>query len=339
MADVLILGGSRNLGHITALYLLQAGHHVAVLNRGVTRDELPAEVKRIRATRGDPSLAAAVEGRRFDLVLDMTTYNAADAHEAVGVFRGKAERYVFISSGQVYLVLTGARRPFVEQGYDGEVMSAPAGAKDYDSWKYGVDKRDAEDVFDAAFRNEEFPVTTLRLPMVASPRDHYGRIQGYFARLDDRSPILVPDERGLPIRHVYAFDVARVIGGLINSTAGVGRAYNISQDRSLTLAEYFELLKGVTGIEPSVIRVPRANLEAEGLLPDCSSFSGTWMSELDCSRAKKEILPEGFQFADPSEYLSAILGDYRNRWIPDGILPATYEHRGRELSFLDRVHT
>ncbi|MEO7368972.1 MAG: NAD-dependent epimerase/dehydratase family protein [Gemmatimonadaceae bacterium] len=333
MTDVLILGGSRNLGHITAVHLLDAGHAVSVLNRGVTPDELPPDVERIRATRGEESFANAIKDRRFDLVLDMTTYNAAEAREGVDAFRDRTGRYVFVSSGQVYLVRDAAQRPFVEESFAGPVMCAPSphGNSDYDSWKYGVEKRDAEDVFAAAWESEKFPVTTLRLPMVASSRDHYGRIQGYFARLDDGSPILVPDEHGLPIRHVYAPDVARVIEALTHTTVGLGRAYNVSQDRSFSLPAYFELLRDIMGISPNIVRAPRARLDEMQLLPDCSSFSGTWMSELDTSRARQEILPSGFCFADPAEYLPVLLEDYRERWIPQGKIPATYLQRDREI--------
>ncbi|MEP6507125.1 MAG: NAD-dependent epimerase/dehydratase family protein [Gemmatimonadales bacterium] len=341
MSDILVLGGSRNLGHITAVHLLEAGHAVSVLNRGVTPDELPPDVERIRATRGDESFANAIKSRRFDLVLDMTTYNADDAREGVGVFRDRTERYVFVSSGQVYLVRDAAQRPFVEESFAGAVMSAPPQERvsDYDSWKYGVDKRDAEEVFAAAWESEKFPVTTLRLPMVASTRDHYGRIQGYFARLDDGSPILVPDEHGLPIRHVYAPDVARVIEALTHTTVGLGRAYNVSQERSLSLPAYFELLREVTGISPNIVRAPRARLEEMQLLPDCSSFSGAWMSELDASRTKREILPPDFSFTDPAEYLPVVLHEYRERWIPQGKIPATYLQRDKEMSAAAVVST
>jgi len=333
MPKILILGGSRNLGHIIAVHLLESGHTVSVLNRGVTPDELPPEIERIRGTRGDESFARATRGRRFDLVLDMTTYNSVDAREAVETFRDCSSRYVFVSSGQVYLVRTDAARPFVEESYEGAVMTAPPRDRksDYESWEYGVDKRGAEEVFEAAWANEQFPVTTLRLPMVASPRDHYGRIQGYFARLDDGLPILVPDEKGLPIRHVYAPDVARLVEGLVHSSAGLGKAYNVSQDRSLDLGEYFELLREVTGITPNVVRVARSELDEMQLLPDCSSFSGTWMSELDASRAKRELLPSEFRFTDPAEYLPALLDDYRDRWISRGQIPATYQQRDREV--------
>jgi len=37
--DVLIIGGTRNLGHLLSLELLETGHQVTVFNRGQTPDE------------------------------------------------------------------------------------------------------------------------------------------------------------------------------------------------------------------------------------------------------------------------------------------------------------
>ena len=84
MADVLILGGTRNLGHFTALSLLEAGHSVTVLNRGETRDELPPEVTRIRGDRRDlGSMRGAVETQSYDAVFDTPTYTGNDARQSV----------------------------------------------------------------------------------------------------------------------------------------------------------------------------------------------------------------------------------------------------------------
>jgi nucleoside-diphosphate-sugar epimerase len=174
MSNILILGGTRNLGHVTALSLIDAGHVVSVLNRGITSDELPKEVERIRGARGETQeLRKAIGHRDFDMVVDMTTYTSNEAREAVDVFGGHTARHVFISSGQVYLVRENVPRPFREKEYEGALMNAPvAGSSDYESWKYGIDKREAESVFDGAFREGGFPFSTLRLPMVASERDH-----------------------------------------------------------------------------------------------------------------------------------------------------------------------
>ena len=311
---------------------------MSVLNRGVTHDELPEGIERIRASRGDGSLAPAIGQREFDSVIDLTTYNRADAMEAVETFRGRASRYVFISSGQVYLVLEGVQRPFREEQYHGVVMPAPPrGSGDFESWKYGVDKRDAEDVFDTAWKDEKFPVTTLRLPMVASERDHYGRLQGYFSRMFDGGPILVPEETGLPIRHVYVHDVARFIEILCHVDGGIGKAYNVSYGHSKVLSEYLAMLGEVVGRTASTLRFPRAVLERNLLLPDCSPFSGTWMSELDATLASNELIPGGFEYTSPDEYLPLIFEDYRDRWIREMKIPATCVQRDREIEFAKRL--
>lgn len=335
MSEVLILGGTRNLGHVTALALLEAGHRVAVMNRGVTTDDLPPDVERLRGDRGDPgSMRRAIGGREFDQVLDTTTYNHADARSAIELFGGRVGRYVFISTGQVYLVRDGVTPPFPEESYDGPLMTEPSrDSEDHESWSYGVGKRAAEDEFAAAFSRDGFPVTTLRLPMIASERDHYGRIQAYVARLLDGGAILVPEEPGLPLRHVYAGDVARLIVGLIGARDGIGRACNISCGESMSLDAFLSMLTRLAGRKLAIERVPRAELERAALLPDCSPFSGRWMSELDNSRSLAELGGTGMHYTPPEMYLPLLIADYESRWRSSGIAPSGYRQRQREEEF------
>lgn len=330
MADVLILGGTRNLGHFTALSLLEAGHSVTILNRGQTPDHLPPEVERIRADRRNTStMREALDKRSFDLVLDTTTYTGADARQAVELFSGNADRFVFVSSGQVYLVREGLSRPFREDDYDGPVFPEPAaGTTDHDGWKYGVEKRDAEDVFTAAAAASGFPVTTLRLPMIASEMDDRGRIQCYIARLLDRAPVLLPGEPGLPLRHVYVRDVAAIVTALVSRDTTAGRAYNISFGESMSLEQFVTLLAGIIGVNAPVRKISRSELDAAGLLPHCSPFSGKWMSELDNSRSVEEL---GAKYTAPEDYLRALVADYRDRWTRLDIVPAGLSQRRAEV--------
>jgi nucleoside-diphosphate-sugar epimerase len=331
MTRTLILGGTRNLGHVTGLSLLEAGHKVAILNRGQTRDELPPDVERLRADRSDDSsMLAALGDRTFDLVLDNTTYTARDAEQAVRIFSDRAERYVFISSGQVYLVRENVPRPFHEKDYRGPVMPEPSrDSADYTAWLYGVDKRNAEDVFSEAATTKEFPVITLRLPMVASQRDHYGRIQAYVARLMDGGPLLIPKEPGLALRHVYAADVAKLVTRLVAMTISPGAAFNVSYGESLTLDAYLDLLASIVGSESQIIKIERATLEARGLLPACSPFSGRWMSELDNNASVAEL---GAEYTPPVECLPSIVDDYARRWMTSGMIPESYRQRSMEIA-------
>lgn len=331
MARTLILGGTRNLGHVTAEALYEAGHDVAILNRGHTQDDLPPGIERLRADRNDDaSMTAALSSRSFDLVLDNTTYTERDARQAVDLFDGRVGRYVFISSGQVYLVRENLARPFRERDYEGAIMPEPARqSADHPSWLYGIDKRLAEQVIEDARARTGFPFTTLRLPMVASERDHYGRIQGYIARLIDGGPILVPAEKGLPLRHVYVNDVARLVTDLVESTKGIGDAINISYGSSITLTAFLEMLAEAAETDAQVLAVERSKLEAAGLLPDCSPFSGKWMSELDNSQSLEQF---EIQYTSPDSYLPSIVSDYRSRWAQLGLVPNSYKQRAKELA-------
>ncbi|MEO7501310.1 MAG: NAD-dependent epimerase/dehydratase family protein [Gemmatimonadaceae bacterium] len=339
MSDVLILGGTRNLGHVTALALLEAGHNIAVMNRGVTPDELPQEVRRLRGDRGDSdSMRRAIHGRDFDLVLDTTTYTGADARSAIDLFQGRAGQYVFVSTGQVYLVREGISRPFREESYDGPVMhEPPRESEDYDSWAYGAWKRDAEDEFAQVFARDGFPVTTMRLPMVASERDHYGRIQAYVARLLDGNAILLPDEPGLPLRHVYVGDVARLIVQLVSSRGGIGRVYNISYGESMSLVMFLEMLAAAVERPLALQRVPRTDLTGARLLPHCSPFSGRWMSELDNTHGLAELGQGRISYTSPGVYLPLLVEDYVRRWQPTLMVPSGYDQRARETEFIDRL--
>ena len=326
--EVLIIGGTRNLGHLLALDLLKVGHQVTIFNRGQTPDELPAEVRRLRGDRNDPSqLKQALAGRSFDVVVDMTLYKGADAKAVSELLDGRVGHYIFLSTGQVYLLRTDLRRPFAEDDYAGPTLDAPpADSRDHEEWLYGIEKRQAEDALRAAWKTRRFPFTALRLPMVNSERDHFHRIYGYFLRLRDGGPILIPAGAHLPLRHVYGHDVLQAIATLIQGKIGKGRAYNISQDETLSVEDFLAQLASLADCDLRIVRIHKELLEARNLLPDCSPFSDPWMSELDNRRSKEEL---GMQYTPLPVYLQKLVEYYRSHLPPT---PPGYRRRIEELA-------
>jgi nucleoside-diphosphate-sugar epimerase len=288
----LIIGGTRNLGPSIVQALLQQGHQITTFNRGQTQDDLPREIERLHGDRTAPAqFKAALGNREFDLVIDTTLYTGAEAHAVVELFSGRIGRYIFLSTGQVYLVRLNVQRPFKESDYAGSVMAAPpkSDSSEYENWLYGADKRAAEDVFAQAWTDQKFPFTSLRLPMVNSERDHYDRIYGYFLRIQDGGPLLIPEGSGLPVRHVYGEDVVQAILHVISREQSKGTAYNIGQDETQTLDQFLAMLADLLGKPLNIVRVPREKLKQEGLLPECSPFSGLWMSCLENAFSKAEL--------------------------------------------------
>ena len=307
----LIIGGTRNLGPSIVHALLQREYEVAVFNRGQTRDDLPEEVERQRGDRTKPEeLKSVLTGREFDLVIDTTLYTGAEAEAVVELFKGRVRRYIFLSTGQVYLVRVGAQRPYKEDDYAGAVMAEPpqSNVSEYENWRYGFDKRAAENVFARAWTENKFPFTSLRLPMVNSERDHYDRIYGYFLRIQDEGPILIPDEDGAPVRHVYGEDVVQAISRLAENENGKGCAYNIGQDETLSLTQFLELLAETMHCPLKIVRVPKEELDRERLLPHCSPFSGKWMSSLENIRSKKEL---GMEYTQVPMYVKKLVSYFQ----------------------------
>lgn len=327
--NILIIGGTRHMGHFLALALLDAGHNVTVLNRGITPNDLPDAVAHLKADRTIPAqLEQAIAGHSFDAVVDFVLYEAADAEVAVDLFLGKVEHYIFISTGQVYLLRADATPPYTEDDYDGvTIPEPPLNTYDHEEWLYGLRKRRVEDTLARAYAEHNFPYTSLRLPMVNGERDPMNRLYSYILRIKDGGPILIPDDPDPSLRHVYARDVVRAVMRVLQTSTSAGDVYNISQDESVTLPDFLNMVGDLLGTAPDIVRVERSLLEANGFLPDCSPFSEKWMSELDNTHSKDVL---GMTYTPMHEYLAHIVAHYEANPPRH---PLSYRRRQAEKQF------
>lgn len=324
--NVLVVGGTRFLGHELAWRLLFAGHRVTLLNRGREKDAFGNRVERLRGDRTTDDFPRLLRGRSFDAVVDFAAYTAEDARGVVSALADRVGHYVVISSGQVYLVRQDAPRPAREEDYDGPVLPAPTEAGDRVEWDYGMGKRGVEDVLAEAWEKSRFPSTRLRLPMVNGERDHSRRLEGYVWRILDGGPVLLPDGGQRPMRHVYAGSAVRAILALLGDGRTFGRAYNLAQEETPTLAELLTLVAELLGAPARLLPVPVDRLVAAGIDPvRISPFSGRWMSFIDPFRARAEL---GFRHEPLRSYLDKIVTAFLAR--PPSDPPPSYAERTRE---------
>ncbi len=317
------------MGYYLAMKAYEANHAVTILNRGLSPDNLPEDVGRLRCDRTDfHQMRRALTGRDFDVVVDMTLFRQREAESIINILDGQVGHYIFVSTGQVYLVRDGIQRPFREADYHGPVISAPElNTYDYEEWLYGMDKRRAEDAFYEAAAQRNFPFTALRLPMVNSERDTFNRLYGYVLRIQDGGPILVPDAPEYPLRHVYGGDVVQAMMRLIETGSTEHRAFNISQDEAVSLEGFLTIIADIVEQPLHLTRFQRPKLEAQGFLPDCSPFSESWMSELD-NTLSKEVL--GMQYTPLRDYLRCIINYYDSTYPAR---PSSYRRRHAEKLF------
>lgn len=330
---VLIIGGTRNMGYYLSQRLVESGCDLTLLNRGITKDDLPRSIHRLHADRTDhQQMRRALLAKSFDVVVDFVLYRGDEARTVIELLRDHIDHFIFISTGQVYLVRQGLERPFREDDYEGRLMPAPkANSYAFEEWTYGVEKRDAEDQLRAAWASSQFPATVLRLPMVNSARDPYHRLFNYYLRLRDGGAILVPETPNYALNHVYALDVVDVIMQLIDTGEGRGRAYNIAQDERVSHPEFLSILAEIMGTEAQTVSAKRSDLVVGGFMPDCSPFSERWMSDLDNSRSKVEL---GINYSPLRGYLADIVDYFNANAIAP---PLTYRRRPAELNYAKQL--
>ena len=328
---ILIIGGTRNMGHFLSRRLVEAGYDLTLLNRGITRDDLPASIHRLHVDRTNHrQMRRALLGKRFDVVVDFVLYNGDETRTVIELFRDNIEHYIALSSGQVYLVREGLKRPYRESDYDGDLMAAPEEISyAYEEWRYGVQKREVEDELRAEHARSGFPFTALRLPMVNSARDPHNRLYNYYLRLRDGGPILVPDAPDIALNHVDGLDVVEVIVDMIDSGAGKGKAYNIAQDEHISHEEFLYALADIMGARAQLVTARRGDLVANGFLPDCAPFSERWMSALDNSLSKDDL---GVCYTPLLETLAGLAQYYDTHRLPH---PLTYRRRRAEIQFAE----
>ena len=156
---VLLVGGTRFLGHELAWRLLAAGHDVTLFNRGTLPDTFGARVERLRGDRTTDDFEHLLAGREWDAAVDFAAYDGGDGRRAAAVLEGRVGHYVVVSTGQVYLVREGrAPGPARESDYEGPLMAAPADPFDKGQWDYGMGKRALEDALAEAWASAPLPL-------------------------------------------------------------------------------------------------------------------------------------------------------------------------------------
>lgn len=97
---MLVLGGTRFVGRVLIERAIARGAEVTLFNRGVTNPSLFPEAEHLRGDRRFD--LTALQGRRWDTVVDVAAYERADVERSVDILSSVVDRYVFVSTLSVY---------------------------------------------------------------------------------------------------------------------------------------------------------------------------------------------------------------------------------------------
>jgi 2'-hydroxyisoflavone reductase len=267
---LLILGGTKFLGHYVVEAALARGHEVTLFNRGQLNPELFPEVEKLRGDR-DGGLDA-LKGGRWDAVVDPSGYSPRVVRDSARLLADAVEHYAFISSQSVY---QDTRVPGVDEDYpvgtitdeqlreaealpQSELTTAPFFWERYGALK-ALCERAAE---------EEMPgrVLHVRAGLIVGPHDYSDRFTYWPRRVAEGGEVLAP---GDPERQVQLIDVRDLAGRTLEMAEArrAGTFNATGPDYRLTMGRVLETCRGATGSDARFVWVDEQFMLEAGLGP------------------------------------------------------------------------
>jgi nucleoside-diphosphate-sugar epimerase len=254
---ILFIGGTGLISTACAAGTVAAGHELWLLNRG--RSRLPSAVPPDRVLTADAGderqVRAAVEGRRFDVVVQWVGYVPRQAEADVQVF-GDAGQYVFISSASVY------EKP------PSHWMITESTPTVNPYWQYSRDKIACEEVLRRAHTETGFPATIVRPSLTYGPSQipvAVGSWQKPYTIVDRMrrgARIVVPGDGTSIWTLTHNTDFAKGLIGLFGHQSAIGEAFHITSDEALSWNQIYMLVGEAAGAEPRILHVPTDGLVA-----------------------------------------------------------------------------
>ncbi|AOR34739.1 reductase [Streptomyces fodineus] len=252
-----MLGGTEFVGRAVAEAALGRGWEVTVFHRG--RHQPPAGVRSLHGDRTAPDglAALAADPGGWDAVVDTWSAEPRAVLAAARLLRGRAARYVYVSSRSVYAwpwpSTGGPAQPVVEGA------AADAGSTDY-----ARDKRGGELAAVETFGEEDSLL--VRAGLILGPHENVGRLPWWLTRIARGGPVPAPGPRDLPVQFIDARDLAGWLLGAVEQSLS-GPYDLIGPPGHSTMGELLDLCVRVTGADAELRWIDPETILAAGIEP------------------------------------------------------------------------
>ena len=255
----LIIGGTGTISLSVVRRLLDLGWDVWTMNRGKRKDVLPPDVHQIIADIfNEDEARKAIEDLSFDTVAEFVAYRREDVERDIRLFSGKTGQYIFISSASAYSKPLPS--PFITEKTP---LENPY-------WEYSRNKKEAEEVLHAAYREKGFPVTVVRPSHTYDERKFPVAIHGengswqVVERMLEGKKILVPGDGTSLWTVTWCEDFAVGFTGIMGKAEAIGEIFHITGSESLTWNQILSTIAEKIGGTYRPCYVPSALLAKVG---------------------------------------------------------------------------
>lgn len=241
--NLLVLGGTGFIGPHLVRHAVARGHRVTIFTRGRRQADLPSEVTRLTGDRNGH--LEALEGKRWDAVVDDSATNPDWVRQSTALLQRTAGRYLFTSS-------TGVYYPYLRRGLDESVephveLRDPKDASE----QFGVAKARCEQEVQRAFGDR---AVVVRPTYIVGPGDTTDRFPYWPQRLARGGETLAPGRHDDPVQIIDVRDLAEFMVRLLEEQRS--GAYNVAGPRDLlTMPAFLEQAKAALGSTATFVPV------------------------------------------------------------------------------------
>ncbi len=282
---ILVLGGTAFAGRHFVELALGRGHDITMFNRGRTGPGLFPEAERLVGERAGS--LEALEGRRFDAVLDTSGYFPADVERSAELLAPVAGRYLFVSSRSVY---ADHSAPGADETAPLAELPAGAPTDEITGESYGPLKVACERAAQAAFPGR---AVILRPGLIVGPNDPTGRFTYWPQRVAEGGDVLAPAPPEQALQVIDGRDLAAFALDLLEREVD-GTFDVVSPAGMLTFAGLIDACMEASGSAARIVWVDERFLLDRGVEP--------W-TELPLWTPGEDMA--GFQRSDVSRALAA----------------------------------
>ncbi|MGV3515790.1 NAD-dependent epimerase/dehydratase family protein [Luteitalea sp.] len=254
---VLVLGGTGFLGPHTVRRLQERGHTVTLFNRGRTNPGLFPDIEKLRGDRKTD--LKALEGRKWDAVLDPSAYIPADVTRSATLLAPNVGHYLLISTISVYKTLN---TPGMDETAPLATLADPT-VEQVTGETYGGLKVLCEQAAEKAMPGK---TTVIRPGLIVGPGDTTDRFTYWPVRVARGGEVLAPNAPSDYVQCIDVRDLANfIVSCLEQRTTGI---YNADGPQAgLTIGRLLETSKQVAKSDATFVWVPTAFLEAQKVRP------------------------------------------------------------------------
>ncbi len=256
----LFIGGTGQISAaIVRRLVTELGWEVWILNRGISRAELPEGVKTITADINDEAdVAEKIKDLSFDTVCEFIGFTVEQVERDYRLFKGKTRQYIFTSSASAY------HKPAASYMItEGTTLANP-------HWLYSRNKIACEEFLMKKYREEGFPVTIVRpshtydekhIPLGVHGKKGFWQV---IKRMMDGKPVIIQGDGTSLWTLTFNKDFAIGYTGLMGNRHAIGEAFQITSDETLTWNQIYATIADALGVELKAYHVSSDFLAAVG---------------------------------------------------------------------------